>query len=180
MGTQNRRRNHGADRAFKTTLYGLRFARARNTRQYLPGFENLASRHRDRLLRYLRNVGKPGFAYLLLAAGFIQRHDDVGVLSFKVGRGVVECDVPVLANSQKCNIHGAGCELYAYTAHYFRRISSVAVEQVIVGNSSFVHQLVQQHLPKTSWVGGRQADVFIEMKNFYTRPVDTGRLGQGV
>ena len=51
---------------------------------------------------------------------------------------------------------------------------------MVVGDSGFPHQLLQQHLAKASRMRDRQADVFVEMKSFHLRPVDLRRLGNSI
>ena len=62
-------------------------------------------RHRDRLPRYLGDVRKPGFANLLQAAGFIKIHDDVWFFGVEISRRVVEGDVAVFTDAQKCDVY---------------------------------------------------------------------------
>src|SRR4029077_18413676 len=57
---------------------------------------------------------------------------------------------------------------------------SVAVKQVILRDSSFSNQLLEQHLAKASRVGDRQPDVLIEMKHLNMLPVEVGHFGERV
>ncbi len=90
----------------KACLHRLRLALIGNNHEYLLGLENLAWRHRDSALRHLRNVGKPGLAYLLPARGFVEVHDEIRIFSGKVGGRIVEGDVPVFPDAEKCNVDG--------------------------------------------------------------------------
>ena len=48
--------------------------------------------------------------------------------------------------------------------HRGGQIGSIALEQVIMRDSSLVDQLGHQHLAKAAWMSDWQADIFIEMK----------------
>src|SRR6202050_4287386 len=51
---------------------------------------------------------------------------------------------------------------------------------MVVSNSGFTHQLLQQHLAETSRMSHRQTNVFVEMKSLYLPPVDPRGLGQSI
>ena len=107
MRAQNRGRRHGTDLAFKARFDRLRLTRVRHYRKNFFRLENLAHRHRNGLGRHLRQVSEPGFAHLLLPAGFVKRDDQVRVLDLKISRRVVEGKMPILANAQKRDSIGA-------------------------------------------------------------------------
>src|SRR6202020_180859 len=100
--------------------------------------------------------------------------------SFKIGRWIVECDVRVLANAEERDVHGRRCQMRAHSPNDLQRISGVTVEQMVIHDSGFPPQLLQQHFAKTSRMRHRQADVFVEMKSFYAGPVDPRRPRQSI
>ena len=85
----------------------------------------------------------------------------------------------VLANAHKCNVHRRGSYSGANSADDLCRIS-VTVKQVVFGYSRLLDQLFQQHLAEASRMGDWQTDVFIEMKQLYSLPIDIPRLGERV
>jgi len=70
--------------------------------------------------------------------------------------------------------------LLAHPANHFRGVASVTVEEMIVGDSSWLDQLLNQHFAKAAGVGDWQPDVFVEMKNFHTGPSDASGFGQSI
>src|SRR5579859_6398698 len=131
MAAQNRRRRHGADLTFEAGFYGLRLALVGYDGENFVGLENLARGHGEGSGRHLRNVGEPGFANLLLAAGVIEIYDDVGAVGGEISGRIVEGDVPILSNPKEGDVDGSGGEFAADLPGNCRRIGGVAFEQVI-------------------------------------------------
>src|SRR5215469_4126174 len=99
MPAHNGSWRHRADLSLEACLYCLSFALVWYNSKNFFRLENLFGGHRDRLLGNLRDVGKPGLAYLLLAAGLVQIHDDVRFLDVKVGRRIIKRDVSILTDT---------------------------------------------------------------------------------
>src|ERR1039457_7696314 len=87
MAPQNRSWRHRADLSLEARLHRLRFAPVRNHGEDFFCLENLSRRHRNGSLWYLRYIGKPCLANLLVAARFIELDDNVGLLGIEIGGG---------------------------------------------------------------------------------------------
>jgi len=127
----------------------------------------------------LRQIREPGLAHLLPPASLIQFDHEIRVFNFKISRRIVEGEVPILTNAQKGDINRRRSQCLSLAAHDFGDIT-IAIQQVIVGNSSFLYQLLQQHLPEAARMINRKADVFVQMKNLNPRPVDAWLAGKRV
>jgi len=46
--------------------------------------------------------------HLLLPAGFVEVHDQIGLLCLKIGGRIVECQMPVLADAYECDVDRRG------------------------------------------------------------------------
>ena len=57
---------------------------------------------------------------------------------------------------------------------------AITIQQVITGDSHFVNQPLEEIFAKTRWMSRRQANVFVQMKNLNTAPVDAGRADQSI
>src|SRR5436190_13719161 len=150
MGAQNRSRHERADPTLEAILHRLRLAEIGHDREDLLSFQNLPHRHRKRLLRHLRKTCEPCFAYLLLSAGLVQVHHDVRIFSFKVGGWIVKCNVAVFTYSEESYIDRRCRQLFPNLPREVRWVIRVAIEQMIVDDSSFLDQLLQKHLAKTA------------------------------
>src|SRR5205807_6425092 len=109
MTPQDGRGSFWSDLSFEARLNGLSLALVGNHRQDFFCLQNLLGRHRDGLLGNLRDVGEPGFPYLLLATSFIEVDDQVRILGIEVRWWIVEGNVPVFADAQECNIDRDRC-----------------------------------------------------------------------
>src|ERR1700730_18516375 len=161
MPAQNRRRGHRTDLSFNAHLNGFRLAFVGNNHDQFFGLENLARRHRERARWNLRDVSKPAFADLLAAAGLVEVHDQVRIFSSEISWRIVEGDVPVLSNSQKCNIDGWRCKLLAHFTRDGRRLSGVSFDEMKIADSGLAHQPLRKILAEAGEVSCWQADVFV-------------------
>src|SRR5450631_1430127 len=151
-----------------------------NNHHQLSRLENLARGRRDGASGYLGEVTKPSFAYLLLAARLVQVHEDVRFFRGEIRGRIVERDVSVFADAEKCDVDGCGRQLLAYLASYGRGISVVAVDLVKIDDSGLANQVLHQELAETCGVSDGQADVLVEVKGFDFGPVDVRRCREGV
>ena len=73
--------------------------------------------------------GKPAVfgTYLLLSAGLIQIHDQIGILDIKVSRWVIERKMTILAYAKECNIDRRQCDGLANTLENLGKIP-IAIE----------------------------------------------------
>jgi len=116
---------------------------------------------------------------LLPAACFIQLHQDVGASGFEVGRGIVERKMTILANTCETDIDvvhsDQGIEAGDFICHRGRR--------AIDGDKGFGHRQVREQaflqvVAETRRMVGRETDIFIQMENGDTRPLDAALLNQ--
>src|SRR5579872_89779 len=105
MTPQDRCRRHRADLALETRFHRLRLALIRNHGEDFFCLENLLRRHGNGLLRYLRNIGEPRLAYLLLATRLIEVDDDIRLFGIEISGWIVEGNVPVLADAEERNVN---------------------------------------------------------------------------
>jgi len=56
----------------------------------------------------------------------------------------------------------------------------VAIKKMVLGNPSLFDQLIQKHLAEAARMRDWQADVLIEVKDFYFLPIDAGHFRQRV
>jgi hypothetical protein len=66
--------------------------------------EDLAHRHRDGFRRHLVDRGEPALAHLLTPARLVQLNDEIWALGEEVCRGIVEGEMTVLADTDKCYV----------------------------------------------------------------------------
>ena len=87
--------------------------------------------------------------------------------------------MPILSDSGKENIHRFRLE---FGPNFYNRPVGIAitVQQVIPCDSGFVNQSLEEIFAKTGWMGGRQADVFVQVKKLDPAPVDVGRPRQRI
>src|SRR5579864_6147977 len=104
MPSYDRSRGHGTDLTFEARFYGLSFTLVGNHGENLFGFENLFRRHRKRLLRNLGDICEPRLADLLLTACLVEIDDDVRFFGVEICGWIVECDMPVLPDTEKGDV----------------------------------------------------------------------------
>ena len=76
------------------------------------------------------NVGKPRFAHLLPPAGLIEFHNQIGLFRIEVCRGVIEREVSVLTDPDKCNVNGRGGQCGTHAVDDFMGVC-ITVQQVV-------------------------------------------------
>ena len=126
----------------------------------------------------MRNIGEPAFADLLAAAGFVESDNEIRLFGDEIGGRIVESDVAIFADAQKCDVDGRRRQLFADLASHRERIGRIAGERVKVNDAGLRYQALHQKFAKTGGMRGRQADVFIEMESLNSGPIDAGRFGQ--
>src|SRR5579871_628434 len=171
MLPQDRSGSHGADFALKTGFDRGGFTGIRNDRQKLPGLHDLADGHGDGVRWNLREIGKPRLAYLLTAAGFIERNNQIRFFRLKIGRWVVKRNVAILSDSKKCNVDWLRGDGLIHAAKRLSNIS-LSIKQVVLHNSSFLDQLFHQHLAEAARRRDRQTNIFIQVKDLDLAPID--------
>src|SRR5436190_24344054 len=105
MSSQDRGWRQRADLARETFLDCLRLPGFRHNCDDLLRFKNLPNRHRNRPPRNLIQTFKPTLSHLLPPTGLIKVHYDVRLVSLKVGRRIVESQMPILPNTNKRKIN---------------------------------------------------------------------------
>src|SRR5580658_657479 len=151
-----------ANLTFETRLYCLRFALLRNDRHDLSRFQNLPRRHRDRARRHLGNICEPALADLLPAARFVEIDDEIRIFGFEICRRIVKGNVPVLADAYESNIYRCGRQLRTNITNNSLRVGGIAIDQMMICDSSLLDQLFHQYFAKTRRMRDGQADIFIE------------------
>jgi hypothetical protein len=58
-------------------------------------------------LWHLRHGGKPSFSQLLSPARLVLRDDEKGLLGFKIRGRIVLCEMSILPDPHKSNVHGS-------------------------------------------------------------------------
>ena len=106
---------HLARLQFKGIFDRLRLSFVWHDAEDVSRLENLADRHGDRLARDLLGTAKPSFTNLLAPASLIKGHDDVWFFSLKIGRGIVERQMPVLAYADKGRINCLATNQFSQT-----------------------------------------------------------------
>src|SRR5437870_2959445 len=101
MLLQNRSRHLRDYAAFDAVFHRLCLPLIRNRADNCAGFYDLLDRHRYGLLRDILKRRKPSFAKLLSAAGVVEIDDDVRLVGLKIGRRIVESEMPVFADANK-------------------------------------------------------------------------------
>src|SRR5215475_14386605 len=83
----------------KTALQGPSLALPWGDAQDVLRLENLPYRHRDSLCRHVLESIEPTLSYLLLAARFSKAHHDIGLISLKICRRLIEGEVSIFADA---------------------------------------------------------------------------------
>ena len=126
----------------------------------------------------MREIRKPSFTDLLLAAGFVELDDDVGFLGFEVGGRIVEGEVAVFADTDEGDVDRGGGDGFADFSDHGGGIF-FTVEKVRIGDTGFGDQALFEKFAETRWVRHRQADVLVEVEELDFLPVDAGLGDQG-
>src|SRR6516225_2243733 len=105
MIPQDRRWRHRTNGSVETSLNGGRFAGIRNDRENFLGLQYLLHRHGNGLLGNFIEILEPAFADLLQPARMVKSNSDVWLFRVEVGGRIVERDVPIFTDAQKCNIN---------------------------------------------------------------------------
>jgi hypothetical protein len=171
MFAQNGSWREWIDLAFKARLHGLGFARIRHDRDDLPGAENLSNGHGDSTLGDIGETGEPALIHLLLSASLVKFHNQVGFQGLKIGRRIVEREVRVFADACESKIHRLGLQ---FRANLFRNLFRIAlaVQKMVLRDSCFVNEALEQIFSKARGVRDRQAYVFIQMEKLDATPID--------
>src|SRR5438132_13601687 len=121
---------HLACLQFKGIFDRLRLSFVWHDAEDVSGFENLADRHGDRLSRDLLKTTKPSFTDLLASASLIKCNDNVWCFSLKIGGGIVERQMPVLADADKGCINCLATNQFSQTTTLYCRIGSIPVHDM--------------------------------------------------
>jgi len=89
------------NRELQTVSHGGSLSLIGDHAEHVAGFEYLLNRHRNGLHRHGFDRLKPTFAHLLTAASLVEIHNQVRLFSLKVGRRIIESQVPVLTDPDK-------------------------------------------------------------------------------
>ncbi len=79
--------------------------------------------HADRKLGDLIQIIKPTFANLLHTTSLIELYDAIGVRGIEIGRGIIECKMPIFSDTTKARSIGA------------TKMASVALRHTSFGSS---------------------------------------------
>src|SRR5271156_1906935 len=107
MAAQSRSRSDGANLALEASSYCLRLARVRDDGHYLFRLQDLAYRHRNRLLWRFGHIGEPSLSDLLESTGFVQIDDQVRFFGFEISGRIIERKMAVLTNAHESDIDGS-------------------------------------------------------------------------
>ena len=171
MFAQERSRRERTDLAFEARLHSLGFPRIRHNRDDFPGAENLSNGHGDCSLGDIGEVGEPSLIHLLLSASLVQFHNQVGLRGLKIRRRIVEREVRVFADARESKINRSGLQFRANLVRYRFRIE-LAVQKMVLCDSRFVNEALEQIFAKARRMRHRQADVFVQMEKFDTTPIE--------
>src|SRR5882724_10531041 len=176
MGAQNGRRRHRADGSIETGFDGSGFARTWNDGENFRGLENLTDGHGDRLLRNRVEIFEPAFGDLLGAAGVVEGNNDVGIFGVKIGRGIVEGNVPIFADAEKGDVNRRRSDGFAGALDDSGGILT-SVEKVIVDDAGLRNQALLEEFAEAGGVRHGEAYVFVKMEESDELPVDAGICG---
>src|SRR2546425_4165126 len=171
---------HLARLQFKGIFDRLRLSFVWHDAEDVSRFENLADRHGDRLARDLLGTAKPSFTDLLAPASLIKCHDDVRFFSIKIGRGIVERQMPVLAYADKGRINCLATNQFSQTTTLYRRISSIPVHDMKCPWMYMAHDAFVKILPKTRRMRFGKSDILVQMKEGGLGPINIRLLNQGL
>src|SRR5438128_321588 len=87
--------------------------------------------------------------------------------------------MPVLADAYECDVNRRGGLIFIDAADDLRRIG-VAIEKMVFSDTGLLDQMIQKHLAEAARMRDWQADVLIEVKDFYFLPIDAGHFRQRV
>ena len=163
----------------QTVLDRLRLAFVRDRADDGFRFHDLADGHRDRLLGNLRKGLEPPLAHLLPAAGLVEVHHEIRSRGFEVGRWIVECEMPVLADAGKANIDrvlGDDCP----NPPTLRPGFALSIDVVKCGERQREtrHEPLPQVFTERGRMRDRRADIFVEVEGGDARPIDPGLLDE--
>ncbi len=137
----------------------------------MPAGHDLAGAHRDGLLRHIPQGLEPALPNLLLLAPFVQLHHLVGKIGFKVGRRVVEGDMPVLPDADHPHVHDLPAQFCTQGGdvllHVAFPVHEVGCLEVHLGDEALL-----QVLAEARDVALAQGDVLVQVKHFDFAPVD--------
>ena len=177
MPAKNGGRGHGADGPIETSLDGLSFLWSRHDSENLFRFENLIHGHGDGVPGDNVNIGEPSFADLLLAAGLIEIHDNVGLFGAEIGWRIVEGQVTVFTDSDEGDIDRGSADGSIGAADYFDRIL-LAIQKMTRDDAGFRDEAILQELAETGGMRFGQADVFVEMEDRKSTRLNSSHSGE--
>ncbi len=73
-------------------------------------FHDLLNRHAYSLFRYIRQLSKPALSHLLGSTSFVQINNDIRFFCIKIGRRIIESQMPIFPYSNKGHINGMGLD----------------------------------------------------------------------
>jgi len=129
------------------------------------------------VLWHVFQCSEPTFSHLLATASFVQGDDQIRSVEVEICRRIVECEVTVLSDTHEGNVNGRRTQGLADDANHLSRIV-FAVDQMIVGDASFLNQPFPQITAEAGGMGIRDPDILIEMKHLHLGPVDVRECGE--
>jgi hypothetical protein len=105
VSTQDRRRCVRTDLSFEAGRNRRRLSRIGHDTNNFVSFQDLSHAHGDCSTRNFGKTLEPSFTELLPATSFVQIDDQIRLLSIKICGWIVESQVPVFTNSDKCHIN---------------------------------------------------------------------------
>ena len=153
---------------------GFRFAFIRDGANNCLRLQNLADRHREGLRRHLVKARKPAFAYLLKPTRLIQCDDNIGRVGFKVGRRIVESEVPVFADADECHVNRVLRDNLVKPFAFGLRIVGFTVEEMHCPRMHDIHKPLLQILAETGRMRLWNPDVFVQVEHRRLVPVNGG------
>jgi len=116
---------------------------------------------------------------LLAAASFVEIDNEIGNFGLEIGGWIVERKMGVFADAGEDDVDGRGGEELADAERRFVR-SGFGIEQMVMLDAGFANQSIEKVFAKTGRMGDGQADVFVEMKEFDSLPIEFIRSSESV